>query len=160
MVPDRLNIDKAIIQTFIVSPTLRVRPGFPVKLSTTQANPNIYEIVECTAPTDIPIGLAVGVVGDPDGYAFGGPSVGLYPTTAKIQVLCYFHVVERAIAGSTGVSLGNKVVVEASTSALVAGPASNPAGATLNWCHGVALATVQPTEAFPLAVLPHTYVST
>lgn len=163
MVPDRQNIDRvALIQTFIVAPTFTVRPGFQVKLAGTQTNHNILEVQECTAVTDVPIGVACGVVGDPSQYVVGGSGAGVYPTTAKFQVTCYFHVVERAMAGTGGVVLGQRVAQDPASPShgLIAAPASNPAGATLTQSPGIALATVNVDEAFPLAILPITYVST
>lgn len=158
MNPDRSNIDRVALQeTFLVSNNFSVRPGFQVKLSATQTNPNILEVVECTLPTDIPIGVATGTYGDPLAIVAGTPG---NLTTSKISVTCFFHIVERAMAGTGGVSQGQKVCVDPGLTGYITAPASNPTGATLTWCPGFALSSANINEVFALAILPHTYVST
>lgn len=165
MVPDRLNVDKALVLNFGVTygAANAVAPGQQVKLSATQNDPNVIEVVPCTAPTDVPIGLAQGVLGDPDFVVTNTVQNATPPRSARINVLCYFHVVERAIAGSTGVTQGSWVAQEIASNpstGLINAPAPNYSGASTTFTPGFALATVNAAEAFPLAVLPRTYVTT
>lgn len=151
-VPDRLNIDKvALGLTVQVALTKTVRPGWPVKISASQPDANILAVEECALNTDKAIGVARGILGDTP-----------FAASAKFQITAFFHVVERAMAGTGGVTVGARVSLDTAGTplGLITAPAFAAGGATEVWCPGIALNAVAVNEAFGLAIMPHTITAT
>lgn len=167
MIPDR-HVEKAgIIEFFRVTSGKTVTPGRAVKLSSTLTDPNVREIEEAVALTDIVIGIAGGgALGDnrlPDtttGRLVPGKAA--FIAGDEIPVTLCFSVVEHALAGAAGVTAGNRVVVDvtSTTGALVDAPAMNAAGSTATNSPGIALDTAVTGEAFALAIMPSFFPTT
>ena len=136
--------------SFRVAASSTVRAGFSVKLASSGAQPtnkNHQAIVEAVLVSEkAQIGIARGPL--PKTFAAGD----------EVVVTCYFNTIERGLAGTGGVTIGDRVVAD--STGFITAPAFVSSGATLVQSPGIALDTCLVDEAFPMALLPSSWITT
>jgi len=147
--PDKF-IDFCYAASYRVAASNTVRAGFSVKLASSGAQPankNHVAIVEAQLVSDkAQIGLARGPL--PKTFAAG----------EEVVVTHYFNTVERAMAGTGGVTIGDRVVAD--STGFITAPAFAAGGATLVQSPGIALDTCGADEAFAMGLLSTSWIAT
>jgi hypothetical protein len=145
--PDKF-IEFCYAASYRVADSNTVRSGFSVKFAGSQpTNKNHLAIVEAALVSDkSQLGIARGPL--PHTFAAG----------EEVIVTHYFNTVERAMAGTGGVTIGDRVIAD--STGFITAPAFASGGATLVQSPGIALDTCAINEAFPMGLVSSSWIAT
>ena len=147
--PEKFD-DFSIRLAFFVAQGQTVRPGFPVKITGyVSGSLEKVEVQEALLVTDLGIGVAQGALG------VNGP--GPIAAGAEVNVILLGQVADRMIAGTAGVTIGQRVMY--SSTGVVTATTPNAAGTISYESPGIALNSAAVGKAASILLCPATFLA-